>query len=76
MKVIRSRDVTLNEDVLYNNDLATTPSKIRQHQKVVFEESTDVDVLQPKIDKGSQNSRSAEETMNTEVSGSFEKDKD
>ena len=42
----------------------------------MFEELTDVDVLQPKTSEGSQNSGSAEETINTEVNGSSEGDKD
>ena len=76
MTVMMSRDVTFNEDALYKDDLAIAPRKSKQIQKTVFEELTDADVLHPEISEGSKNSRSAEEILNTEVSGSFEEDKD
>lgn len=62
MKVIRSRDITFNEDALYKYDLAKTKSKRKQSPKAVFEELRDTDVLQPKIGEGLENSGSVEES--------------
>lgn len=72
--IVRSRDVTFNEDGLYKNDLAIAPSKSKQIQKVVFEELIDIDVLQAETGEGSQNSWSAEEIVNTKVNGSSKED--
>lgn len=76
MKVIGSRDVTLNEDAIYKDDLATALSKNKQSQKVVFEELTDANVLHSETDEGLQNSGKVVETVNIEVSGCSEEDKD
>lgn len=76
MKVIRNRDVTFTNDALYQDDLATTLSKINQSQKAVFAEFTYADVLQSEIGEGSKNSGGAEEIVNTEARRSSEEYKD
>lgn len=70
IKVIRSRQVTFHEHALYKDDLIAAPSKRKQSQKALFKELIVVDVLLLEIGEGSENSGTAKETVNTEVSSS------
>ena len=84
-KVIRSRDVTFNENALYKDDIAAGSSKSKQpenKQQVVFEGMTEDDIAQPvrtlEIGGSSGSSGSSEDSggfdnnENTEDSGSSE----